>query len=88
MVGSWIGAGSYLTFGLWSSVNFEDEASEHYCDKTAYVFTFVLHILSIVGSILLGCILCLIISGCSPKSGFKQVSDSDQDQAEQGGKPT
>ena len=63
---SWFIAGNVWVFGQWSSVNFKDEESEHYCDSAAYMLSFVLLILSWVvapiASIITCCCLGIIAS--------------------------
>ena len=34
-------AGNVLVYRNWSTIDLEDENSENYCDKTAYLFSFV-----------------------------------------------
>merc|ERR1719367_631278 len=53
-------AGNVWVFGLWSTIDLEDELSEHYCDKTAYMFSFVsLIVMWVTGPILQKLVGCL-----------------------------
>ena len=55
---SWFIAGNVLVFAQWSTVVLDDETSEHYCEKTAYMFSFVLLILTYVAAPI------IVVAGC------------------------
>ena len=57
---AWFIAGNVWVFGQWTSVEFKDEESEHYCDIAAYMFSFVLLILSWVAAPIICCCFCTI----------------------------
>ena len=79
----WFIAGNVWVFGQWSTVDLEDVASEHYCEKTAYMFSFVLLILSYVAGPIIAVVCCCSAALCACLAGvtgvaFKSVEQSDK----------